>query len=76
MFLIEFKEGQFVDAEKINYVALNNNEVIFSTAGDNESIFTVDKISESNFMKYLQVLNRGESVLSRHVHINNPDTKY
>ena len=77
MFLIEFKVNQFMDAERINFISLNNGKVIFLLSGDNESVFTVDKDLEGMFLNNISALNANPTNLTlRHHHINNPSTKY
>jgi hypothetical protein len=77
MFLIEFEENKFIDAERINYVGLVNERVTFSIDGDNEALFYVDKVIERPFLNQLQALNASlTNPEARHNHINNPDTKY
>jgi|TARA_R110000744_G_scaffold359020_1_gene466231 hypothetical protein len=77
MFLIEFEENKFIDAERINYVGLVNERVTFSIDGDTEALFYVDKVIERPFLNQLQALNASlTNPEARHNHINNPDTKY
>jgi hypothetical protein len=77
MFLIEFKEGQFIDAERINYLSLHNVAVAFTIDGDDGNVYTVDKVIERPFLNQLQALNASlTNPEARHNHINNPDTKY
>ena len=76
MFLIEFTENKFIDAERIDFINLADNKVIFQLVGDNESFFTVDKALERQFINKLEDVNQGSAIASRHHHINNPNTKY
>jgi hypothetical protein len=77
MFLIEFSEGQFIDAERINYVWITSRRVKFSISSDNDTLFIVDEVNEKLFLNQLQALNTNiTDVAGRHHHINNPDTKY
>jgi hypothetical protein len=77
MFLIEFKEGQFIDAERINYLSLHNVAVTFAIDGDDGNEYTVDKVIERPFLNQLQALNASlTNPEARHNQINNPDTKY
>jgi hypothetical protein len=75
MFLIEFKKGQFIDAERINYIVINTR-VTFTISGDNGNPFTVDEVVENQFLNLMQKLNKGCDIEARHHHINNPDFKY
>ena len=77
MFLIEFKKDMFIDAERINFINLNDDKVKFTLAGDDELICTVDKNMEGPFLNQLQALNASlTNPEARHHHINNPNTKY
>ena len=57
MFLIEFDKGKFIDAERIDYINLNDNEIIFTLAGDTQSLYRVEKSYESLFCNNLQAIN-------------------
>ena len=77
MFLIEFTENKFIDAERIDFINLADNKVIFQLVGANESFFTVDKALEGVFLNKLQALNATcINLEARRHHINNPNTKY
>ena len=77
MFLVEFQKDEFIDGERIDYISLTNNKVTFTLSGDSESLFTVEKILEPLFMNHIQALNNNiTEISSRHLHINNSDTKY
>jgi hypothetical protein len=78
MFLIEFKEDQFIDAERIIQLNINNSRVTF-TIYDAETMvdILVDKLIEGPFLNELQALNQSlTNPQARHYRINNPDTKY
>ena len=78
MFLIEFKENQFIDAERIIQLNINNNRVTF-TIYDAETMvdILVDKLIEGPFLNQLQALNASlTNPEARHNQINNPNTKY
>ena len=85
MFLIEFKKDMFIDAERINFINLNDDKVKFTLAdrvtfsliSDSGTLFFVDKVIESPFLNQLQALNQSlTNPEARHHHINNPNTKY
>ena len=77
MFLIEFSESQFIDAERINHLNINDNKVTFTICGEPVTIFTVDKEIECRFLNQFQALNQSlTNPEAIHHHINNPDTKY
>jgi ABC-type amino acid transport substrate-binding protein len=71
MFLIEFDENQYIDAERINYLDLSNGKVRFTLAGESDAIYLVDKVHEKQFIDNLDVLNQGRGISSRYKHINN-----
>jgi hypothetical protein len=76
MFLIEYQEGKFIDAERINYISLNG-PITFTIDGENDMAFTVSEEAESLFLNNLQALNcNPTNMQARRNHINNPDTKY
>jgi hypothetical protein len=59
MFLIQYKEGDFLDAEKISTIYINNKGVVmFCLDGDLE-VYTVDKELANIFMNNLQSINSG-----------------
>ena len=77
MFLIEFNENTYIDAERIVYLCLDNNKVTFTIDGEPENIYKVDSSIECQFLNQLQALNSNiADVSGRHHHINNPNTKY
>ena len=76
MFLIEYEENKFIDAERIDYLGLVNDRVTFTLNSDSGTLFFVDKVIEKQFINRLDGVNKGEGIASRHHHINNPSTKY
>ena len=57
MFLIEFESGKFIDAERIDYININDGEVIFTLSGDVESLYKVTEGLAGTFVNNLQALN-------------------
>ena len=57
MFLIEYKKGEFVNAEKLDWLNINKGKVQFTMEGDNESCFKVDQDCQDSFLNHLQALN-------------------
>ena len=76
MFLIEYEENKFIDAERIDYLGLVNDRVTFTLNSDSGTLFFVDKAIEKQFINKLEDVNKGPCIAARHHHINNPDTKY
>jgi hypothetical protein len=77
MFLIEFKENQFIDAERIIHLSISYQQVRFTVNGKPGEVYEVDGEIEAQFLNQLQALNQSlTNPEARHHHINNPDTKY
>jgi|TARA_R110000824_G_scaffold192484_3_gene374690 hypothetical protein len=57
MFLIEIAKGQFIDAEKIDYIDLSK-DVRFTLSGEIEGCYVVEKNYRSTFVNNLQALNQ------------------
>jgi hypothetical protein len=57
MFLIEIAKGQFIDAERIDYIDLSK-DIRFTLAGESEGCYVVEKNYTSTFMNNLQALNQ------------------
>ena len=76
MFLIEYEENKFIDAERIDYLGLVNDRVTFTLNSDSGTLFFVDKALERQFINKLEDVNQGVGIASRHMDINNPNTKY
>jgi hypothetical protein len=58
MFLIEFKKGKFIDAERIDEISTKYHEVIFSLHGKTGNPYVVDVDVEVEFLNQLQALNK------------------
>jgi len=56
MFLIEFRKGQFIDGETIQWLSLEKG-IKFSVVGDTESVHTVAQEYERTFINNLQAFN-------------------
>ena len=67
MWLIGFKEGEFINAERINWVEVDRDKIEFTLEGDVESIFRVCKDHQELFVNHLQALN---------ANINSIESKY
>ena len=66
MFLIEYRKGQFINGETVQWVIVG--EVVkFSVLGDTESAFSVESGYEDTFLNHLQRLNGNiVNIESRH----------
>lgn len=75
MFLIEIESGKFIDAEKIDYLNLNEGEVIFTLIGDATSLYKVDEDFAAAFCNNLQVINSNiNSVEIKYRELSDKDT--
>jgi len=59
MKLIKYAKGYFVDAEKIDHIAISSKGIIFMLSGDLQSSFEVDKDMQEQFLNHLQGINDG-----------------
>ena len=76
MFLIEFCKNEFVNAEKIDFLGMNDGKVVFNLSGETEGLYVVDKNLESSFLNNLQALNKNAmNVQSRYLQINDVAAK-
>ena len=57
MFLIEYENGKFINGKNVKYINLNEEEILFTLDGDNESCFKVDEKFAGKFVNNLQALN-------------------
>ena len=57
MFLIEYEEGAYINAEMINWVEVDKGSVEFTLTGDNESVYRVCKDHQESFVNHLQGFN-------------------
>ena len=57
MFLIQFESGKFIDAERIDYINVNEGEVLFTLRGDLESTYKVSDEFIDVFLNNLGALN-------------------
>tara|TARA_R110000851_G_scaffold267209_1_gene419661 strand:+ start:439 stop:669 length:231 start_codon:yes stop_codon:yes gene_type:complete len=56
MYLIEYSDGRFVDAERIDTLDLSEG-IKFTLTAESETFYTVEKNLESSFVNSLQALN-------------------
>tara|TARA_R110000850_G_scaffold250986_1_gene376124 strand:- start:247 stop:480 length:234 start_codon:yes stop_codon:yes gene_type:complete len=57
MFLIEYEEGSYIDAEKIDFIKLSTEGVIFTLSGDIETVYRVGNGMAGVFINNLQAIN-------------------
>lgn len=57
MFLIEYDNGLFVNANDINWVGITASDSRFTLKGDVQSVFTIGKDHCKTFFNHLQALN-------------------
>jgi hypothetical protein len=60
MWLIEWKKGKFVDAERIQNLSIDSNGVSFFVAGEPDNEFKVENVD--HFLNSLQVINENRVV--------------
>ena len=67
MFLIEYEEGVYINAEQINWMKIKKEFISFTLIGDMESVFMVLEDYQQTFANHLQKLNSN---------INSVENKY
>ena len=70
MFLIEYREGCFIDGERVNWLEVKKGFVQCTLSGDGDTTVTVDEKYHGNFINNLQALNGNFSIESRYLEIN------
>ena len=68
MFLIEYEEGAYINAEMINWVEVDKRSVEFTLTGDNESVYRVCKDHQECFVNHLQGFNTNISSVEAKYH--------
>jgi hypothetical protein len=63
MFLIEIKQGEFINAEVIDYISIIEQKVEFTLSGDGWN-YKVDKDYIGGFLNHLQALNNNITSIS------------
>ena len=56
-FFIEYEEGRFIDAKRINYLSTTNGVIKFTLTYEPRLGFTVAKSQEKTFLNHLQSIN-------------------
>ena len=66
MWLIQINENEFVDAEKINWIKVEDEKVSFSVAADDPEVvrYKVSDCCRDTFLNHLQALNKNISRLT------------
>tara|TARA_R110002050_G_scaffold10642_2_gene36275 strand:+ start:1156 stop:1395 length:240 start_codon:yes stop_codon:yes gene_type:complete len=58
MFLIEYGEGLFINADKIDWLQINSvGKITFTCTGDTETVYKVDSDYASSFVNNIQALS-------------------
>lgn len=73
MFLIEYKYGQFINAEKIEWVSVGvAGKISFTLISDNETALEIDKPFQEAFVNCLQAINQNtpNSIQSKYTEVN------
>lgn len=71
MFLIEYRNGNFINGENIEWISVNGKQISFSVAGDSETMHKVDKDLQCAFVNNLQALNENiQNIESRYYEEN------
>ena len=66
MFLIEFQKARFIDAEKIDFISVENKVVKFTLTSEGGNIFIVDDELSDIFVNNLNALSQNiQSIQSR-----------
>lgn len=75
MFLVEYNDGEFIDATKIDWICLRDENIEFSIT-QNKSCFFVSRELSETFINHLQALNSSiSSIENRFNQINRPEMK-
>ena len=56
-FFIEYEEGRFIDAKRINYLSTTNGVIKFTLTNEPRLEFIVAKSQEKTFLNHLQAIN-------------------
>ena len=69
-FFIEYLEGQFIDAEKVNWIEIKAGQVSFSTGGDPDTIYICEGKYACYFINNMQAINQNFNLERRYHEIN------
>jgi len=75
MFLIEYREGYFVNAENISEIAFDKKDVYFCIAGKDDVLKCADEKYAATFVNNLQAINNNFSIETRYSEINKKDNE-
>ena len=68
MFLIEYEEGVYINAEMINWVEVDKGSVEFTLTGDTVGVYRVCKDHQECFVNHLQGFNTNISSVEAKYH--------
>ena len=57
MFLIRYSESNFVDAEKISWIGMEEGFIQFTVVGETGGYYSVEKCFADAFLNHLQAIN-------------------
>ena len=69
-FFIEYREGQFIDAEKVNWIEIKEGQVSFTVSGEPETIYICEGKYACCFINNMQALNLNFNLERRYHEIN------
>ena len=69
-FFIEFREGQFIDGEKVNWIEVKEGQVSFTVDGEAETIYSCKGKYEFYFINNMQLINQNFNLENRYHEIN------
>ena len=69
-FFIEFREGQFIDGEKVNWIEVKEGQVNFTFDGEAETFYSCKGKYGFNFINNMQAINQNFNLESRYHEIN------
>lgn len=70
MFLIEYNDGYFINANEINGIWFNKEDIHFQVKGDNESSYKVAEKFRFTFLNNMDAINGNFSIHARYNEIN------
>ena len=57
-FFIEFREGEFIDGEKVNWIKLREGRVDFTLDGEEDNFYVCEGKYGSYFINSMQLINQ------------------
>ena len=69
-FFIEFREGEFIDGEKVNWIKLREGRVDFTIDGEEDNFYVCEGKYGSYFINNMQAINKNFNLERRYNEIN------